>query len=544
MSLNFPNNPVNNEVFKGFIYDEENQVWNIFSSLGPTGPTGPTGPSVTGPTGPSVGDTGPTGPKGPIVPIDSIDQTSNNLESNKIISAPNYKAGLVLVQEVNDQAPLELDFSDIPAYIIFEHDDILWLDVINYVPGVSFTIFYKASSTSSHPILLPRWTQVGAKVPDTTPPGVDFSLSVTSFGETAEDCVVVYNEGLSPYPFDLPFEIFISPEELGSGFFFPNSLETSFEAIEFLFNNSFAGHFITLRRDPFFEEDDVLVKIDSEGDFVTGNINGQMYILPVTNGGSFSSGGNFTGITFHGPVNPLQSVTITNLDAWLSLDSSNPTGPGFIYRFDFFSWGSHNSQLQETFLQNLAPGLRISLAVGGVPTTFVVLSKAPNTEFPLSEFGIQNGHTTIFVKGEVNPQWVDGVTLFYYDINLPTTVDFGTPGTNWFFWVESGSGLVFGGPGTIDNTSQYYCFFCGVGGDGSQMGGLNGWEINVNGTVYPLAITGISDAVTFGVGDMDLILYMSSAHDVTLLSGDEMQLKAPNGDYSNVWVFGSPAPDI
>jgi hypothetical protein len=70
MAIDFPNSPVNGEIFtvglKTWIYNSAESKWE--SASAPVGPTGPTGPAstVTGPTGPT-GPTGSTGPTGPSV---------------------------------------------------------------------------------------------------------------------------------------------------------------------------------------------------------------------------------------------------------------------------------------------------------------------------------------------------------------------------------------------------------------------------------------------------------------------------------------------
>jgi hypothetical protein len=49
MSLNFPSNPSNGDLYEDFVYDSTLGVWNRIAEPGPTGPTGPIGP--TGPAG-------------------------------------------------------------------------------------------------------------------------------------------------------------------------------------------------------------------------------------------------------------------------------------------------------------------------------------------------------------------------------------------------------------------------------------------------------------------------------------------------------------
>jgi hypothetical protein len=62
MTLNFPNDPDNGDIFDGFIWDSTLLVWKKISSPGPTGPTGAAGSTatafVTGPTGPASPESG------------------------------------------------------------------------------------------------------------------------------------------------------------------------------------------------------------------------------------------------------------------------------------------------------------------------------------------------------------------------------------------------------------------------------------------------------------------------------------------------------
>jgi len=122
---------------------------------------------------------------------------------------------------------------------------------------------------------------------------------------------------------------------------------------------------------------------------------------------------------------------------------------------------------------------------------------------------------------------------------------FGMPTQDWFMNLRAlgaNDTTIMGGSGPW--TGEWGgCIACGVVQEGSNVGGLTGWAVKIgdNGAWLPFDIDEMLDGVVFPGNNWDFLDYINQTHGVTeIQQGEKVQLRAPNGTYSNIYVSDTP----